>query len=217
MASREERAKLRAQHQAKLDQMAKQPENHATFNTEIPTPKTDIIVEEKKAAPKKERAAAPVKPKVETKVTNKKKTPTAEEKAKKKAELKQTREDWYASKVKALEKYQDDDKKCVKVIGKQEDINFWIKQSRKKGLAQQDNLALILLETIEAVKKGELTDESEEVLEYQKVLRDMGTPINSRIPESLLEEVKDAAAELCMRQTGFFAYALKRAKHKAEA
>ncbi len=211
MASREERAKLRAQHQAKLDQMAKQPENHATFDTEIPTPKVDTITvlpEE----PKVEKADTPTKPKVETKVTNKKKTETVDQKAKKKAEIKKTREEWYASKVKALENYKDDDKRSVKIIGKHEDITFWLKQSRKKGIAQQDYLALILLETIEAVRNGEINDESEEVLEYQKVLRDMDTPVNSRLPYTLVEEIKDAASELCMKQTGFYAYSLKRAR-----
>lgn len=215
MASREERAKLRAQHQEKMNQMAKQPENHATFNSEIPTPEIEIKVEKKPAPEEKKVEKKPETKKVETRTTSKKSASTVEEKAKKKAEIKKTREEWYASKVKALEEY-NDDKKSVKVIGKQEDITFWLKQSRKKGIAQQDYLSLIMLETIEAVKKGELTDESEEVLEYQKVLRDMGTPVNSRMSIKLLDEVKDAAAELCMKQTGFYAYSLKRARLQAE-
>lgn len=229
MASREDRAKLRAAHEQKLKQMAAQPVNHATFDEPIPTPKAveapekaEIKVEAKVEEVKAPEVKAPVKPAkkeapkkietvVETVINQSKSTPVASDTANIVAESKKKREELKNDKVKALAKY-NDGKKTVKIVATEENIRYWIKQSRKNGIPQQDFAALIFLDTIEAVKNGQITDESEEVQEYQKVLHNMGTPVNAQISISLVDEIKDAAAELCMKQSGFFAYSLNRAR-----
>ncbi len=226
MASREERAKLRAAHANKMQEMGTQPTNHATFDAEIPTPKTETSKEmaqqsevlsnkdNKKDTPinkaivdesshkKVETAANVIKmPKSTSDEANSNRINSI---AKSKSQIKE-------EKVKVLEKYSGP-KKTVKIVAKEEDMKYWIKQSRKNSIPQQDYLALILLDTIERVKKGQVNDESEEVLEYQRVLHNMAAPINAQISAELIEEVKEAAADLCMKQSGFFAYSLYKAR-----
>ena len=224
MASREERAKLRAAHAQKMASKGEQPTNHATFDTEIPEPVVTPVINtiepptislaEDKLDTNQNNADHTTPQKTESqKQTRPQKT--KEEKQLLKDDIKKKREDWKAAKVKALAKYEGD-KKTVKVVANEESIKYWIKQSRKNAISQQDYLALMLLDTIDLVKKGKLTDESEEVLEYQKVLRNMGAPVNAMLPVTLIDEVKDAAAELCMKQSGFFAFTLNKAREDAQ-
>ncbi len=220
MASREERAKLRAQHEEKLKSMAKQPDNHATFDSEIPQPSINVITEEIKSDNVNATASIPAEPAIEELVESninhaakKTKTVTKTNKDTLKKEIKARKEDWNKSKVKAIANYTGD-KKSVKIVAKPDDIKFWIKQSRRNGISQQDYLALLLLDTCKEVQNGKITDESPEVQEYQRVLRDMDTPVTAHLPEDLLNEIKDAAAELCMKQSGFYAFSLNRGRLK---
>ncbi len=120
---------------------------------------------------------------------------------------------WIEKMRDVLELY-DGDKSLVRVVGSEEDIMFWKKQSRKNGIPQQDLLAMFMLDLIKDIEDGVVTEDSEDVLPYQKALRDMATPVSAFLPKKLIEKIKASAAELCLKQTGIYAYGLMRSHKK---
>ncbi len=241
MATREERARLRQEHAKKIAAMPEQPQNHAMFDKEVPSAKLSDVPEvvpvederiEKETLPSEKTEKESSKPlkaedtPVEKKASKAKAEPAVTEKKSKKAapekkaasdkpvkavSSKGTKESAAEEKEALMTKYVGA-RAPVKAIGKEEDIRFWIKQSRKTGIPQQDYLGMIFCKAMEHVKDNNITDDSEEVLPYQKALHDMAAPVNAHIPNDLLADVKDVAADLCLRQSGFCAYALHLAR-----